>query len=171
MAWLDFLFGKKGGIEQVPTMSSEQQQLLSQLLSNLGGISGQGLNYLQDLLSGSPEAYEAPAMRQFQEEIIPGIAERFTSMGAGSQGSSAFGQQLGAAGAGLAERLAMQRAGLKQSALSQLQGLLGQGLGAKSFESVYRPSSTGFLGSMIPGIGQTFGLGLGTGLTKLLGII
>lgn len=168
----EFFFGKRGGIERIPTMIPEQQQLLSQLLGGLGGPGGAlgaGLGGLQQLLSGAPgafEQFEAPFQRQFQEQTIPGIAERFTGMGAGGQRSAAFGQQLGQAGAGLSESLAALRGGLQQQALGQLPGLLGMGMGARPFEQVYRPGTQGLLGGMAPGIGQAGGLGL----LKLLGL-
>lgn len=72
-----------------------------------------GQNFLQRIMNPSPEAtqeFEAPYMRQFNEQIVPGLAERFTSLGA--QDSSAFRQALGAAGADLMERLAALRGNL-----------------------------------------------------------
>ena len=166
----EMLFGKKGKIEALPTLSPEQQQLLGQLLGGLGGPIQSGLGNLQSLLSGDMEAYEAPAMRQFQEQIVPGIAERFTGMGAGAQQSSAFGQQLGAAGAGLAERLAMQRAGLQQQGLGQLQSLLGMGIGTPTYQWMGMPGTQGGLGSLASGFGSSLGMGGGYGLLKLLGL-
>ena len=128
-----FLFGSPGRVEQRPITTPEQQQVMSQLIGALtgggvgGGLLGEGLQNLQQLLSGTPEAaaaFERPALRQFQEEIVPGIAERFTGLGA--QRSSAFGQQLAGAGQRLAESLQAQRGGLQQQALSQLLSLLPQ---------------------------------------------
>lgn len=163
-----FLFGQEGKMEQLPTMTPQQQQLLSQLLGGISGPLGMGFERLSELLSGRPEAFEAfqaPAMRQFEEQIVPGIAERFTGMGGGAQRSSAFQQALGQAGAGLSERLAAQRAGLQQGAMGQLSQLLGMGMGAKPFGYQYTPSTGGFLGGLAPGVG----MGIGGGLSRLLG--
>lgn len=171
MPLMDFLFGQKGGFEQTPSMNPQQLQLLQQLLGGLGGASQQGMGFLQNLLSGDTSQFEAPLMRQFSEQTIPGIAERFTGMGAGAQGSSAFGQQMGAAGAGLTEQLGALRGGLQMQGLGQLRGLLGMGLGARPFESIYRPASTGFLGAMAPGIGQGIGSAGSFGLLSLLGLL
>lgn len=120
-----------------------------------------------DLLSGSPESYEkfeAPMMRQFNEQVVPGIAERFT--GVGGQ-SSAFQQALGNAGAGLQENLASMRGGLQQQGaqglLQALMGLSGQGLGTHAFENVYQPKAPSFLQSLFGGIGGGVGSGLGLG--------
>lgn len=159
-----FLFGRKEKMEQVPTMTPEQQQLLSQILGGVGAPLGAGMERLSEILGGAPEAFEAfqaPAMRQFREEIVPGIAERFTGMDGGAQRSSAFAQTLGRAGESLAERLSAQRAGLQQQALSQLLGLTGMGMGARPYETAMRPGTTGFLGGLTPGIGMGLGQLLG----------
>ena len=177
MALSDFLFGKKHKEKttQLPTMTGQQQDFLSQILSMLqggqGGV-GMGIGNLQQLLSGSPEAFaafEAPAKRQFEQEIIPSLSERFSSLGQGAQQSSAFGQQLGQAGAGLSENLAAMRAALQQNAISQLMGLGQSALGQRPFENIYTPKSrsSGLFGSLAPGIGQGIGTGLGGGMGSL----
>jgi len=174
MGLQEMLFGKKEKIEQFPAMTEQQQQLLSQLLGGLGGGGGAmqaGLGGLQSLLGGDTGAFEAPLMRQFQEEIIPSVLERFTGGfgipgAASAQRSSAFGQQLGAAGAGLSERLGAMRGGLQMQGLGQLSQLLGLGLGAKPYETIFRPETSGLVGGMAPGLGQAGGFGL----LKLLGI-
>lgn len=183
-----FFFGDKDKTKQLPTISPEQQQALSQVLGQLGGLGGPGggygqsLGYLQNLLSGSPEAiagFEAPYLQRFQQEIIPGIAERFAGldpMGSGLS-SSGFGQALSSAGSQLQSQLAALRSGLQQQAAQGLMGqynqLLGQGLGTRAFENVYQPGSTGFLGQLgaglAGGIGAGLGMGSGIGLGGALG--
>lgn len=168
----DFLFGKKGKTEQLPAISPEQQQLLNQLLGGLSGPMGAGLGNLQQILSGDPEAFkafEAPARTAFEQQTVPGIAERFS--GAGAQSSSAFGQTLGQAGANLEEQLSAQRAGLQSQALGQLSGLLGQGLGAKPFGYQQTPGSQGFIGGMAPGIGMGIGGAMPGGMSSLMSLI
>lgn len=174
MAWYDFLLGRGGEYKALPTMSPEQQGLYSQLFGGLSGVAGPALQYYKDLLGGGTGDYEAPAMRQFQEEIIPGIAERFTGMGAGAQGSSAFGQQLGAAGAGLAERLAMQRAGLRGEAAGGLLNMLQSAAMTPTFQWGQMPGQEGILQLLAKALGTGIGSGggmMGTGwLAKKLGI-
>jgi len=165
MGLQEMLFGKQGEYKALPTMAPEQQQLLTQLLGGLRGPTQAGLGNLMGLLSGDTSAYEAPAMRQFQENIIPMISERFTGMGAGAQQSSAFKQALGQAGAGLAENLAMQRGQLQQQGLSQLGSLLGMGLDAQPFQWQALPGTEGFLGPLMQGLGS--GLGTGGGFLGL----
>lgn len=176
------------GFDTVSTFNPQQKSLFKQLMASLGG--GQGLNlqqnplfqsgqnYLQNILSGSPEssqAFEAPAMRQFQEQILPMIAERFSGLGAGAQGSSAFQKVLGQAGAGLSENLARLRGELQQGAVqpalqyaqqpyenaSRLLGMNTQALIPKQ-QSWWQNALSGLSG----GVGQ--GLG-GFGINRLFG--
>lgn len=175
MAFLDFLFGSKQKTKQFNTFTPEQQQTMNQLLSGSQQQLPYAFDYLSQLLSPGSEAlqaFQAPAMRQFQEEIIPTIAERFTGMDA--QKSSAFGQQLGQAGAGLAENLSAQRASLGSNAISQLQGLLSTGM-RPSFENVVLPGTQGFLGGLAQGasqgIGQAGGMAALIKLLPLLGLV
>jgi hypothetical protein len=104
---LEFL---QRGITQGPPISPTEQ-------------AGQG--FLQNLLSRTPEqqyqTFAQPFMRQFQEQTVPQLAERFSGLGA--QRSSAFGQALGGAGAGLQENLAALKGNLINQMLGQqLQG-------------------------------------------------
>lgn len=158
-----FLFGDEGGFDQVSNLQGGQQDLLMQLLGGLGGEGGaqeSGLNLLQQLLSGDDEAFsqfEDPFKRQFQQETVPGIAERFAGLGShGSQNSSAMNLSLGQAGKELSESLASLRGGLQQNALGQLQGLLNTGM-RPTFENVYRQPTQGFLGGLLGGAGQGAG--------------
>jgi hypothetical protein len=131
-------------------MSPQQQSALKQVLSALGGPGG-GLEYYMNILGNNPEAFaalEAPMMRQFNEQIVPGLAERFSAVG--GQRSSAFPQALSQAGADLSERLSAQRHQLRGQAASQL---LNTGLGARPFENVYKQGSPGLLGYAAQGLG------------------
>lgn len=169
---------KKPSSKQYPTLSKEQIGFQNKLLEMLGGKGGlgegsafqSGQNYLQQLLSGSPEAmetFERPYLKQFEEQTVPGLAERFGGIGA--QSSSAFQQALARAGTDLSENLASLRGGLQMQALPQaLQyatslipgalhnrfntGTLGGGPGALSQ----------FLGPILGGFGGGVGQGAGT---------
>jgi len=84
---------KAGENEQVSNFTPGQQSALDQALKGFQGGGGieSALRYFQDLLSDNPDAmkaFEAPAMRQFNEQIIPNIAERFSGQGAGGQGAA-----------------------------------------------------------------------------------
>ena len=166
-----FFFGSPGGVEQVDRFTPQQRQ---QLESQLGGIqqpTQQGLDYISQLLSGDESAFnqfEAPLKRQFQQETIPGIAERFAGMGShGAQSSSALNQTLSQAGRELTENLGALRGNLRQGALGQLQGLLGQSM-QPSFENVYKQPTQGALGGLLTSLGG--GLGTYAGLRALGGL-
>lgn len=112
------------GYDRFSNLNPQQRQIFDQLAQILGGGGNfqQAQDYQSQLLSGDPEAtkaFEAPYMRQFNEKVIPGIAERFSGAGAGAQSSSAFQQALGGAGADLQERLAQLREGLRYQASNQ----------------------------------------------------
>lgn len=166
------LTAKKPSLERIPTMSRGQSRLQKQILQMLsgqlssGGVFGQAQNYLQNLLSGSPqasEAFEAPYLRQFREQTIPNIAETFSGLGSGAQSSSAFQQALGQAGAGLAENLASLREGLRGQAATQALGIPGQFLGTafqSPFALMQKPGG-GMLSSILGGFGQGISPGLG----------
>lgn len=126
------MMGKKPkGYSAFSTLNPQQATLLQQLLGSMTGQSANiqqnplyqsGGNYLQKILSGDTSEFEAPLMRQFNEQIIPGIAERFSGLGSGAQSSSAFQQALGGAGADLSERLGALRGGLQMQAVPQALG-------------------------------------------------
>lgn len=140
------------------------------------GLYNRGYNYLKDLFSPDSEAmaaFEAPYLRQFNEEIIPSIAERFTQLGAGSQSSSAFNQALAQQAGSLQERLASLRTGMQMSALPQALGYAqapvqsyfnraSLALGSPGIQQMAIPNT--------PGFGQQFGGALAGGLGQGAGI-
>lgn len=165
------------GYDTLPTMNPQQMQLFQQLLQQMQGVQGlnqnplyqQGADYWQNLLKGGDEAFEkfeAPYKRQFNEQTVPGLAERFSGMGAGAQKSSAFGQALSSAGASLSENLAGLRSGLQgqaaqqglgyaQAPFQQLMDMLGQQTMAYSpKQQKQTPFWQQILTGMSPGVGQ-----------------
>ena len=154
------------GYEAFSTLNPQQNQLfslISQLLSGQGGQAGGPLGFLQNLFNPSAESmakFEAPYKRQFQEEIVPGLAERFSGAGAGSQRSSAFQQALGSAGAGLSENLANLRGGMQMQGLQGAMQLLQTILGQNTMGLVQKPQSFGksLALSTSQGIGQGIGM-------------
>jgi len=168
----------KDKTKQLPTMTPGQLQILKQLEGMIGpqGQLGQGygesLNYLRDLLNPDSEAYQKfadPYMKEFEQQTIPGLAERFAGLGGGMGGglsSSGFGQSLSAAGGNLQSQLAQLKASLAGQAAQQLMGQYGtltnSVLGAKPFgyqhtqggPSTATQAFAGYAGSGFPGIGQ-----------------
>src|SRR6478736_7267401 len=92
---------------------------LKKLLKNGGGLEQNqgyqgGLSFLQKLFSNDPaqmEQFQKPYMENFQQNIVPDIANRFAGMGTGASGlnSSGFQQTLAQAGRGLQSDLAAMR--------------------------------------------------------------
>lgn len=114
----------------------------------------QGNEWLQSLFNdeGFFKNFEAPAMRQFEEEIVPGVANRFASQGSGgSLGSTGFRNQMARESGNLATNLAAMRGGMQQNAIPQMfasanmpfqnmMQLYNTGLGHPT-ENVYQPAS------------------------------
>lgn len=162
---MSFWTGKPSTIEQIPTISKAQQPLANQLYGAAGaggGAFNQAGNFWRSLLSNeSPdvEAFAAPEMRRFREDILPGISHSFGGTGSGPMGSlssSAFQSAKAHAGADLAERIAAIRAGLRQQGA---QGLFNLGQQALSpfTENVYRERVPGMLETLAPIAGQAAG--------------
>ena len=165
--------GTQGGYQQLGTQNNQQQQLFAQLLGGLGGAQGSGLEWLQRILSGEEgafEDYEAPYKQQFEQETIPGIAERFAGMGTGgSQNSSGMQQTMGQAGRELTQNIASLRGGLQQNAMGMLQGMMGQAQ-QPTFENIYQQPTTGIVPGMAQGMGQGASSYMGMQGLKSMGI-
>lgn len=164
---LGALTGNKG--EQKSSFSKPQQQGINDILQSIKGMRGgaqdvtqnpqfqQGNEFLNSLFNDPSffQNIEAPALRQFNEQIAPDIANRFASMGSGgSLGSTAFRNQINREGSNLAQNLSAQRTGMQQQALPQTYGaaqqpfsnlmqLYQQALGQPQMNQ-YQPPSAGF---------------------------
>ncbi len=183
MSWLSNIFGGGDRMKKVPTMTKEQQGLLNQMMQLLGnqGQLGQGFGNALDLQqqymdpsSQAVEQFSKPYMDQFNQQTIPGLAERFAGMGAmgGGLSSSGFGQSLGAAGGNLQNQLAQLKAGLGQQAAQSLMGQYGnmsqQALGAQPFG--YQQQGPSLLGGFMQGYGQSGMPGAGQGFQSLMNL-
>ena len=154
----NFLFGAPESYFNIP----QRQQLYGALSG--GALQGvqPSFDFLSRLLSGDQSIFqelEAPALRQFQEQIVPGLAERFTGMGLGAQGSSGYQQVLGGAASRLAQDLAGQRSQYRMSALDRLLSQAGQTMQARPYDVV--PRTPGFLENVISSGAENFGKGAG----------
>jgi len=141
------LFSQPGRFEQLASVEQPQQQAIMQMLQ-------QALGQMQNPTQGfQPIAQQA--REQFQQNTVPTIAERFTSMGGGGQRSSAFAGQLGQAGAGLESQLAGQQAqfGQQQQGLAQQLAQLGL---SPTFQYGYHPERAGAL-EKFGGLAAQFG--------------
>ncbi len=166
-------FGGGGGgggdqFKRHSVLNQGQEGLLQDILQKLGagGQLGQGydqaLGGLQDFMDPSSEAmsrFADPYMRQFNQETVPGLAERFAGGGAmgGGLSSSGFGQALGSAGANLQSQLASMKTGLQRQAIgdimNQYRGLAQQGLGTQAFR--YEPPGMGGMSQLLATLMQS----------------
>lgn len=173
--------GKKSSqphLEKFETMSHREKDIYKDLLKKINpkildigksSLFQKSQNLVNDLLSDNPQAYEKfkkPMMNEFNQEIIPGISERFA--GLGGESSSGFQQALGSAGAGLEDRLASLRSGLQmqgidlgaqlsQMPISNMMQLIQQLYSTPSYGYANMSGQPGFAQSIAPGIGQGIG--------------
>ncbi len=185
--------GNQGGVEQYSTKTPAQEQFLyNQFKNNIetDPLYKSGSSYLQNLLSGAPNAtaeFNAPYLQQFQQQIVPGLSERFAGMGtgAGALASSGFNQTMAQAGSGLQSTLAALRQQLMGQASQQALGYAQQpwankyqGLQTNAFENVNTPDTPGFLGTFGPALlqgaltafGGPAGAAIGAGIGGLSGL-
>lgn len=168
------LTGSKG--ETGSTYSKPQKQGINDILDSIRGMKGgamditqnqgygQGLDWLMSMFN-DPEffnSFEAPLQRQFQEQTVPDLANRFASMGSGGAlGSTGFRNQLAREGSNLSTNIAALRGNMMQQAVPQLlqyaqqpfsnlMSLYQQAL--QPTENTYQPASTGFFGGVAPSI-------------------
>jgi hypothetical protein len=160
-----FLFGSDPSFEKLSTKTPEQERALQGYFNNPiqnNGTYQAGNDWIQKILSNDPSAYaayEAPLMQQFQQQIIPQIAERFGGL-AGNAGSSALNNSLAQAGKDLSTNIGGIRAGLQQNAVNQglqyaqqpYQNTLA-GVGLNTFENVQTPGQEGFAAPLLGAIG------------------
>lgn len=173
------------------TFTKPQRNLIDDVIGSVKGMKGNqdvtqqpgyqtGMDWLQGLFS-DPEffnQFEAPLQRQFQEQTIPDLANRFASMGSGGAlGSTGFRNQLAREGSNLSTNIAALRGGMQQQAIPQLLGYAQQPFSnymsllqsaLTPTNNQYQPASSGFLGGIVPGlvggISQGFGQQFGQNL-------
>ncbi len=169
MSFWDFFTGTPEKRENVSNLRPEQEGLYNQAVNagkdrGAGGAFGQSADYYRDLLSDDSadyNAFSAPAMRQYSQDIVPGISEQFAGMGAGGLSSSGFRNAQTQGGVDLAERLGALRAGLRQQGAQGLQNIGQQGLQSYSQNMATTQGTPGFLASAAPAIGTAAGMAIG----------
>ena len=162
-----FLGGTPDQIQQISNLRPDQEALSNQLVQagkekGAGGAFGDVADYYRGNLSDNPadfNAFAAPALRQYNQDIMPGIAEQFAgygSSGSGSLSSSGFQNAQVQGATDLSERLGALRANLRQNSASGLANI-GQ-LGLQSFQTNRDvPGTPGFLSQIAPAAGAVAG--------------
>ena len=165
----DFLTGSPAEYEQVSNLTPGQMRNQMQLQKaarrrGAGGAFGKSADFYRDILRDRPESLEslfAPELRQFNEDIIPQLAEQFAGMGAGGISSSGFQNSATRAATDLSERLAQMRQNLRFQAAQGLSGIGAQALQPHAQYTQTQPGSEGFLSSVAPGVGSGIGMAFG----------
>ena len=164
------LTGSKG--ETKSSYGKKQQGLIDEVTDAIRSMRGgaqditqqpgyqQGNEWLMNLFNDPNffNAFEAPLQRQFQEQTVPDLANRFASMGSGGAlGSTGFRNQLAREGSNLSTNIAALRGGLQQQGVNQslqyaqqpfsnLMSLYQQAL--QPTQNVYQPPSPGLFGGL-----------------------
>lgn len=135
----DYLFGTSPQTAEYSPYTPFQQQGF-QALQNAGQTT------LNNPYAGF-EPLQQQLMEYFQEQILPAIAERFTSRGGGALSSPDFANQLSAGGRGLASQLLQHKLNYgqqnKEFGLKQLQAGL-----TPHYEQAFIPGQEGFLNTL-----------------------
>jgi len=165
----NFFMGTPAKRENVSTLRPEQEGLYQNLInSNMnrgaGGAFGDAADYYRNLLSDNSADYQAfanPMLRQYNQDIVPGLSEQFAGMGSGGLSSSGFRNAQIQGATDLSERLGALRAQLRQQGVQGLQNLGQLGLGSFSQNMETDPGTEGFLSQVAPlaGIGLSAFMG------------
>ena len=122
-----------------------------------GGAYGESADYYRDLLSNDSADFNsqaAPQLRQYNEQIVPGLSEQFAGMGAGGLSSSGFRNAQVAGATDLSERLGAIRANLRQAGAQGLQNIGQQGLQNYSQNMVTEQGTPGLIQGAAPALAK-----------------
>jgi hypothetical protein len=149
MSWLSSLLGgRPAQATQYNNYTPQQQQAFASILGGGQQSLPDIFSYLQKIMSQDPEMmkqFEDPMRRDFEQNTLPSISERFTStFGPGAGRSSGFGQAMGQAATNFQQDLASQRAQLGGQASQQLMQLMNMGL-TPQFDTAITPRRPGLI--------------------------
>lgn len=155
--------------KNVSSLQKQQKPIFNQLTNAAqqgeGGAFGKASDYYSGLLSDENQDYNdfsAPALRQYQEDIVPGLSEQFAGMGAGGLSSSGFRNAQIQGATDLSERLGSLRAQLRQQGAQGLQNIGQLGLGDYSQPTTTQQGTQGFLSQIAPAAGSAIGAAIGS---------
>lgn len=156
----------QSGYKKVSNFDKNQKGIYGDWTRQANQLSGNGGGYenamslLQGYLDPNSDQYqnfEKPYLQQFEQQTIPGLAERFAGFGAqgGGLSSSGFGQSLGAAGANLQTDLASMKSNMQRQSIQDIIGqynkISGGVMGAEPFS--YVDQGPGLLSNIFSGFG------------------
>lgn len=156
----EFAFGSKDKIKKAGTLSADQEQLMALINDGLTKGEGPFADIFGQFDKGAfEEGVSKPALKQFQEDVLPQLQEKF--IGGNQVGGSGMRRaQFKAAGdlqSKLAELMYQAQQGQKQNKMAGLNTLLG----TKAHENIYKQGSTGAVQGFIQGAGEGLGKAAG----------
>lgn len=170
----EWLFGKKDKVKKFDTMTGGQMDVLNQLLAGLQGQGGAFGGMFGEFDPNQTanmweQGVAAPAMRNFQQRVIPSIMQSFADQGS----SSGLGNSLATAGRDMEENLNSQLAQYMWQAQMQHQqnrmAGLGLGLGTKAFQPYTQQGYAGAIPGFMQGVGQGAGQAFGNAIPGMWG--
>lgn len=183
---MGLFIGKPERYDQLSMLTPDQQSLQNNRLGALqapgaGGAFGGVADTYRDYMDPNGQAYQSfasPYQRQYNEEIIPGLAEQFAGMGSGALSSSGFANSAAREGTNLTERLAALRSNLRMQGAQGMATMANQSL-QPTMQNIHRPATEGFVPGFLkaaaPGIGMALAGGVpgmaGEVLTTLMGLL
>jgi len=175
----DFLFGGDDQFTKLDNKSQQQNDFFNDYMQRAQSQGAGGYNMANDYFNqflgpNQGQAYDKfsqPYLQQFNEQMLPQIAERFA--GAGALSSSGFGQALGGAASGLQGQLAALFSHLQGQAAGAQYGQYNQmantGLGYQPFDYKQKAGNAGLFNTLFSGIAGGMGGPLGAGLAGGIG--
>lgn len=157
-----FFGGSDEEMDNISTLLPGQQKLLDQALAasqgqGAGGAFGESADFYRDLMSNDSQAvnaFAAPEIRKYNEDIVPGLSEQFAGMGAGGLSSSGFRNAQVQGATDLSERLGAIRAALRMQGAQGLQSIGQVGLGNYSNQMTTQQGTPGFMSQIAPAVGN-----------------
>lgn len=189
MSLKEGLMGTPSRIAQVPNQMQKNQIYDKNQSDVLNYLLSKGKSGLENPYAGF-EPISQQTRSNFEQQTLPSIAERFTSMGNNSLSSPSFASSLSQGGAGLEQMLAAMKAEYGQrnqnAALQQLMtGLQPRNQFSPKYQNFPQDGQGGFFSQLLPGLlstggaiaggmlgggpGAVAGSGLGSFLSSLFG--
>jgi len=160
----DILVGKKGKLKQASTLSKTQEELQNLIKQGLESGEGPYADIFGQFDQGAFEkGVSEPALKQFQNKILPHIQEQLLAGGNSARGSAFRRGSLNAA-TDLQDRLAQLMYGAQENqANRRVQGVSNL-FGRQAIENIYKPGTTGALTAFGQGAGQGLGQAAGAAI-------
>lgn len=153
----DQLFGTKGKIKSASTLSKDQKGLQDLIRQGLESGEGPYADIFGKFDEGAFEkGVSEPAIKQFQNKILPKLQEQILGGGNSARGSAFRRGSLNAA-TDLQERLATLMYQAQQDQANRRAGGVNTLYGKQAVENVYRPATKGAVQGFVEGVGEGLG--------------